>query len=156
MYDHINDDVTLGIGNWENNGNFYLVILLLSDVTYLISLSFKQLEEAERKRIEDLKEKERQKVTKELELWKKQQKDAEKQKSVQKEGELYQVEQLKEKKKEKINKNRIPNEGTSKTRLKPTKGCIIEVYFIILQSVGISLFLDVSNSSFIFVSTITN
>ncbi|NWZ56213.1 DAAF4 factor, partial [Haliaeetus albicilla] len=82
-----------------------------------------KLEEAERKRIEDLKEKERQKVTKELELWKKQQKDAEKQKRVQKEGELYQVEQLKEKKKEKINKTRIPNEGTSKTRLKPTKGC---------------------------------
>ncbi|XP_029870845.1 dynein assembly factor 4, axonemal isoform X2 [Aquila chrysaetos chrysaetos] len=81
-----------------------------------------KLEEAERKRIEDLKEKERQKVTKELELWKKQQKDAEKQKTVQKEGELYQVEQLKEKKKEKINKTRIPNEGTSKTRLKPTKG----------------------------------
>ncbi|NXE75453.1 DAAF4 factor, partial [Cochlearius cochlearius] len=83
-----------------------------------------KLEEAERKRIEDLKEKERQKVTKELELWKKQQKDAEKQKRVQKEGKLHQeVEQLKEKKKEKINKTGIPNEGTSKTRLKPTKGC---------------------------------
>ncbi|KAM9270693.1 dynein axonemal assembly factor 4 [Cariama cristata] len=82
-----------------------------------------KLEEAERKRIEDLKEKERQKVTKELELWKKQQKDAEKQKRVQKEGELHQeVEQLKEKKNEKMNKTRIPNEGTSKTRLKPTKG----------------------------------
>lgn len=123
----------LGIWNWENNGNFYLVILLLPDVTYLIGLSFEQLEEAERKRIEDLKEKERQKVTKELALWKKQQKDAEKQKRVQKEGELHQeVEQLKEKKKEKMNKTRIPNEETSKTRLKPTKGCIIEVYFIIL------------------------
>ncbi|KAF1672790.1 DAAF4 factor, partial [Pygoscelis papua] len=83
-----------------------------------------KLEEAERKRIEDLKEKERQKVTKELALWKKQQKDAEKQKRVQKEGELHQeVEQLKEEKKEKMNKTRIPNEGTSKTRLKPTKGC---------------------------------
>ncbi|NXV90146.1 DAAF4 factor, partial [Calonectris borealis] len=83
-----------------------------------------KLEEAERKRIEDLKEKERERVTKELELWKKQQKDAEKQKRVQKEGELHQeVEQLKEKKKEKMNKTRIPNEGTSKTRLKPTKGC---------------------------------
>ncbi|KAK4821364.1 hypothetical protein QYF61_018902 [Mycteria americana] len=82
-----------------------------------------KLEEAERKRIEDLKEKERQKVTKELELWKKEQKDAEKQKRIQKEGELYQqLEQLKEKKKEEINKTRIPNEGTSKTRLKPTKG----------------------------------
>ncbi|XP_019325851.1 PREDICTED: dyslexia susceptibility 1 candidate gene 1 protein [Aptenodytes forsteri] len=82
-----------------------------------------KLEEAERKRIEDLKEKERQKVTKELALWKKQQKDAEKQKRVQKEGELHQeVEQLKEKKKEKINKTRIPNEETSETRLKPTKG----------------------------------
>ncbi|NXE16805.1 DAAF4 factor, partial [Lophotis ruficrista] len=82
-----------------------------------------KLEEAERKRIEDLKEKERQKVTKELELWKKQQKDAEKQKRVQKEGELHQeVEQLKEKK-EKLNKTSIPNEGTSKTRLKPSKGC---------------------------------
>ncbi|XP_074012476.1 dynein axonemal assembly factor 4 isoform X1 [Numenius arquata] len=82
-----------------------------------------KLEEAERKRIEDLKEKERQKVTEELELWKKQQEDAEKQKRVQKEGELHEeVEQLKEKKKEKMNKTRIPNEGTSKTRLKPTKG----------------------------------
>ncbi|NXD81725.1 DAAF4 factor, partial [Halcyon senegalensis] len=81
-----------------------------------------KLEEAERKRIEDLKEKERQKVTKELELWKKQQKDAEEQNRVQKEGELCQeVEQL-EKKKEKIIKTRIPNEGTSKTRLQPTKG----------------------------------
>ncbi|NXP13841.1 DAAF4 factor, partial [Thinocorus orbignyianus] len=83
-----------------------------------------KLEEAERKRIEDLKEKERQKVTKELELWKKQQEDAEKQKRVQKEGELHEeAEQLKEKKNEKMNKTRIPNEGPSKTRLKPTKGC---------------------------------
>ncbi|KFQ61103.1 Dyslexia susceptibility 1 candidate 1, partial [Pelecanus crispus] len=82
-----------------------------------------KLEEAERKRIEDLKEKERQKVTKELELWKKQQRDAEKQKRVQKEAELRQeVEQLKEKKKEKMNKTRISNDETSKTRLKPTKG----------------------------------
>ncbi|KFV95219.1 Dyslexia susceptibility 1 candidate 1, partial [Eurypyga helias] len=81
-----------------------------------------KLEEAERKRIEDLKEKERQKVTKELELWRKQQKDAEKQKSIQKKGELHQkVEQLKEKKKEKMNKTSIPSEGTSKTRLKPIK-----------------------------------
>ncbi|OXB79976.1 UNVERIFIED_CONTAM: hypothetical protein H355_009791 [Colinus virginianus] len=39
-----------------------------------------KLEEAERKRIEDLKEQERQKVSKELELWRSQQKDAEKQK----------------------------------------------------------------------------
>ncbi|NXG65358.1 DAAF4 factor, partial [Hemiprocne comata] len=83
-----------------------------------------KLEEAERKRIEDLKEKERQKVTKELELWKKQQKDAEKQKKAQKEVELHQeVEQLKEKKKEKMNETRIPNEGTSKITLKPAKGC---------------------------------
>ncbi|NXS40846.1 DAAF4 factor, partial [Balaeniceps rex] len=83
-----------------------------------------KLEEAERKRIEDLKEKERQKVTKELELWKKQQRDAEKQKRVQNEGELHQeVEQLEEKKKEKMNKTGFLNEGTSKTRLKPTKGC---------------------------------
>ncbi|NXW82829.1 DAAF4 factor, partial [Alopecoenas beccarii] len=83
-----------------------------------------KLEEAERKRIEDLKEKERQKVTEELELWRKEQKDTEKQKRVQKEEELHQeVEQLKEKKKEKMNKAGIPNEGTSKTRLKPTKGC---------------------------------
>ncbi|KFQ65503.1 Dyslexia susceptibility 1 candidate 1, partial [Phaethon lepturus] len=82
-----------------------------------------KLEEAERKRIEDMKEKERQKVTKELELWKKQQNDAEKQKKVQKEGELHQeVEQLEEKKDEKMNKTRIPNGETSKTRLKPTKG----------------------------------
>ncbi|OPJ70609.1 dynein axonemal assembly factor 4 isoform X3 [Patagioenas fasciata] len=83
-----------------------------------------KLEEAERKRIEGLKEKERQKVTKELELWRKEQKDTEKQKRVQKEEELHQeVEQLKEKKKEEINKAEIPNEGTSETRLKPTKGC---------------------------------
>ncbi|NWW52868.1 DAAF4 factor, partial [Pedionomus torquatus] len=83
-----------------------------------------KLEEAERKRIEDLKEKERQKVTKELELWKKQQEDAEKQKRVQKEGELHkEVEQLKEKKNGKMNKTRILNEGTSKTTVKPSKGC---------------------------------
>ncbi|XP_061203441.1 dynein axonemal assembly factor 4 isoform X1 [Neopsephotus bourkii] len=82
-----------------------------------------KLEEAERKRIEDLKEKERQKVTKELELWKKQQEDAEKQKRVQKGGKLHQeVEQLKERKKEKVDKTRILNKGTSETRLKPTKG----------------------------------
>ncbi|KAK2522070.1 Dyx1c1 [Columba guinea] len=82
------------------------------------------LEEAERKRIEDLKEKERLKVMKELELWRKEQKDTEKQKRVQKEEELHQeAEQLKEKKKEKRNKAAIPNEGTSETRLKPTKGC---------------------------------
>ncbi|NWH76676.1 DAAF4 factor, partial [Piaya cayana] len=83
-----------------------------------------KLEEAERKRIEDLKEKERLKVTKELELWKKQQQDAEKQRRAQKEVELHQqVEQLKEKKKEKIDKTRIPSEVTSKTRLKTTRGC---------------------------------
>ncbi|XP_062483884.1 dynein axonemal assembly factor 4 isoform X1 [Pezoporus occidentalis] len=82
-----------------------------------------KLEEAERKRIEDLKEKERQKVTKELELWKKQQEDAEKQKRVQKGGKLHQeADQLKERKKEKMDKTRILNEGTSETRLKPTKG----------------------------------
>ncbi|NXF67621.1 DAAF4 factor, partial [Ciccaba nigrolineata] len=82
-----------------------------------------KLEEEERKRIEDLKEKERQKVTKELELWKKQQKDAEEQKGVQKEEELHhEVEKLKAKKKEKVNKTMIPNEGISKTALKPTKG----------------------------------
>ncbi|NWX28497.1 DAAF4 factor, partial [Notiomystis cincta] len=83
-----------------------------------------KLEEAERKRIEDLKEKERQKVAKELELWKKQQENGDKYKSIQKKGELHQeIEQLKEIKKEKTNKTRIPNEGTSKTRPKPTKGC---------------------------------
>ncbi|XP_074956420.1 dynein axonemal assembly factor 4 isoform X2 [Phalacrocorax aristotelis] len=81
-----------------------------------------KLEEAERRRIEDLKQKERRKVTEELQLWKKQQKDAEKQNRVQKEGELHQVEQLKEEEKGKMDKTRIPNEGTSKTRLKPTKG----------------------------------
>ncbi|NXM09006.1 DAAF4 factor, partial [Tyrannus savana] len=83
-----------------------------------------KLEEAERKRIEDLKEKERQKVTEELELWKNQQKDADKYKSIQKEGELHQeIGQLKERKNEKMTKTRIPNEGTSKPRPKPTKGC---------------------------------
>ncbi|XP_064373468.1 dynein axonemal assembly factor 4 isoform X2 [Dromaius novaehollandiae] len=82
-----------------------------------------KLEEAERKRIEDLKEQERQKVTRELELWKKQQTDIERQKRLQREEELHQeVEQLKERKNEKVNKFRIPNEGTSKTRVKPTKG----------------------------------
>ncbi|XP_072201420.1 dynein axonemal assembly factor 4 isoform X3 [Excalfactoria chinensis] len=82
-----------------------------------------KLEEAERKRIEDLKEQERQKVTKELELWRSQQKDAEKQKRVQNEGELHEeVEQLKEKKREKINKTGILNEEISKTKLKDTKG----------------------------------
>ncbi|XP_064013639.1 dynein axonemal assembly factor 4 isoform X4 [Pogoniulus pusillus] len=82
-----------------------------------------KLEEAERIRIEDLKEKERQKVTKELELWKKKQKEAEKQNRVQKERELHQeVQEFNEKKKGKNNQSRIPNEGTSKTRLKPTKG----------------------------------
>ncbi|XP_026712278.1 dynein assembly factor 4, axonemal [Athene cunicularia] len=82
-----------------------------------------KLEEAERKRIEDLKEKERQKVTKELELWKKQQNDAEKQKGVQRDEELpREVEKLKVKKKEKGNKTMTPNEGVSKAGLKPTKG----------------------------------
>ncbi|XP_074773310.1 dynein axonemal assembly factor 4 isoform X2 [Athene noctua] len=82
-----------------------------------------KLEEAERKRIEDLKEKERQKVTKELELWKKQQNDAEKQKGVQRDEELpHEVEKLKAKKKEKVNKTMTPNEGVSKAGLKPTKG----------------------------------
>ncbi|NWW31223.1 DAAF4 factor, partial [Panurus biarmicus] len=83
-----------------------------------------KLEEAERKRIEDLKEKERQKVTKELELWKNQQRDGDKYKSIPKKGELHQeIEPLKERKTEKMNKTQIPKEGTSKTRLKSTKGC---------------------------------
>ncbi|XP_015728382.1 dynein assembly factor 4, axonemal isoform X8 [Coturnix japonica] len=82
-----------------------------------------KLEEAERKRIEGLKEEERQKVTKELELWRSQQKDDDKQKRVQNEGELHEeVEQLKEKKREKINKTGISNEGISKTKLKDTRG----------------------------------
>ncbi|NXC96123.1 DAAF4 factor, partial [Certhia familiaris] len=81
------------------------------------------LEEAERKRIEDLKEKERQKVTKELELWKSQQKDGDKYKSIQNKRELHQeIEPLKERKNEKMSTTQIPNEGTSKTRLKSTKG----------------------------------
>lgn len=121
---------------------------------HILVLYFKQLEEAERKRIEELKEQEQQKVTKELELWKDQLKDVENQKKVQKEGQLHEeVEQLKEKKKEKINKTSIPSEETLKTRLKPTKGCIIGMCFIILQCVDITLFLDVFSSSFIFVST---
>ncbi|NXI69757.1 DAAF4 factor, partial [Anseranas semipalmata] len=82
-----------------------------------------KIEEAERKRIEDLKEQERQKVIKKLELWESQQKGLEKQMRVQKERELSEeVQQLKEKKKEKISKTRIPNEEPSKTRLKPAKG----------------------------------
>lgn len=68
-----------------------------------------------------------------MELWRKEQKDTEKQKRVRKEEQLHQeVEQLMEKKTEKMNKAGIPNEGTSKTRLKPTKGCIIGVCFIII------------------------
>ncbi|NXY08890.1 DAAF4 factor, partial [Pteruthius melanotis] len=83
-----------------------------------------KLEEAERKRIEDLKEKERQKVAEELELWKNQQKDADRYKSIQKKGELHhEIEPLKERKNEKMNKTKIPNEGTSKIGLKSTKGC---------------------------------
>lgn len=90
-----------------------------------------------------------------MEFWKNQQKDADKYKSVQKKEELHQeIEPLKERKNEKMNRSRIPNEGTSKIRLKSTKGCIIELYFIILSSMGITLFLDVSNASF--VSTIVN
>ncbi|XP_010715672.1 dynein assembly factor 4, axonemal, partial [Meleagris gallopavo] len=82
-----------------------------------------KLEEAERRRIEGLKEQERQKVTKELELWRSQQNDVEKQKRVQNEGELHgEVEQLKEKKREKMNKTRIPSQEISKTKLKDTKG----------------------------------
>ncbi|NWT80400.1 DAAF4 factor, partial [Lanius ludovicianus] len=82
-----------------------------------------KVEEAERKRIEDLKEKERQKVAKELEFWKKQQKDADKYKNVQKKEELQQeIEPSKERKNEKMKKSRIPDEVTSKIRLKSTKG----------------------------------
>ncbi|NXJ17350.1 DAAF4 factor, partial [Dicrurus megarhynchus] len=81
------------------------------------------LEEEERKRIEDLKEKERQKVAKELEFWKNQQKDADKYKSVQKKEELHQeIEPLKERQNEQMNKSRIPSEGTSKIGLKSAKG----------------------------------
>ncbi|NXM80308.1 DAAF4 factor, partial [Oenanthe oenanthe] len=88
-----------------------------------------KLEEAERKRIEDLKEKERQKVAKELELWKNQQKDGDTYKSIQKKGESYQeIKPLKERKNEKTNKTQIPKEGTSKTRLKSTKGCSCSIF----------------------------
>lgn len=146
----------LGYETGKNNDTIYSVILLLN-IMYLIVLSFTQLEEAERKRIEDLKEQERQKVAKELELWRSQQNDVEKQKRVQKNGELHEeVEQLKEKKREKINKTRIPHEEISKTKLKDTKGCVIEIYFNILQNVDITLILDVSGSFFIFVSTVLN
>ncbi|NXY85863.1 DAAF4 factor, partial [Alcedo cyanopectus] len=90
-------------------------------IKYALEATMK-LEEAERKRIEDLKEKELQKVTKELELWKKQQRDAEEQKRVQKEGEPRQEAEQLEKKKEKMSTTRIPNKGISKTRLQPPKG----------------------------------
>ncbi|XP_065703316.1 dynein axonemal assembly factor 4 isoform X2 [Patagioenas fasciata] len=126
LYAPIDDtNSTAKIGNGTIFFTLYKKEVAMWDyLTLPNGLSFKQLEEAERKRIEGLKEKERQKVTKELELWRKEQKDTEKQKRVQKEEELHQeVEQLKEKKKEEINKAEIPNEGTSETRLKPTKGC---------------------------------
>lgn len=148
--------IYLGHDTGKTNYTFYSDILLLN-VMCLTVLSFTQLEEAERKRIEGLKEQERQKVAKELELWRRQQNNVEKQKRVQNEGELHEEgEQLKEKKREKINKARIPNEEISKTKLKDTKGCVIEIYFNMLQSVGITLFLDVSGSFFIFVSTVLN
>ncbi|XP_010217622.1 PREDICTED: dyslexia susceptibility 1 candidate gene 1 protein [Tinamus guttatus] len=82
-----------------------------------------KLEEEERKRIENLKEQERQKVTRELELWKNEQTYMEEQKRIPREEKPHQeIEQLKENQKEKITKPMIPNERTSKITVKPTKG----------------------------------
>uniref|UniRef100_A0A8C8REZ7 Dynein axonemal assembly factor 4 n=1 Tax=Pelusios castaneus TaxID=367368 RepID=A0A8C8REZ7_9SAUR len=81
-----------------------------------------KLEEMERKRIENLKEEERKKVTEELERWKENQRNEEKQRRIQREKELHQEKKrIEEKKKQQINKPTILNAGTSKTRSIPTR-----------------------------------
>uniref|UniRef100_A0A452HQR1 Dynein axonemal assembly factor 4 n=1 Tax=Gopherus agassizii TaxID=38772 RepID=A0A452HQR1_9SAUR len=79
-----------------------------------------KLEETERKRIENLKEEERKKVTEELELWKEKKRNEEKQRRIQSEEKIRRERKLiEEKKKPEINKTL--NAGTSKARSIPTR-----------------------------------
>ncbi|XP_048723517.1 dynein axonemal assembly factor 4 isoform X1 [Caretta caretta] len=82
-----------------------------------------KLEETERKRIENLKEEERKKVTEELERWKEKQRNEEKERRIQREEEIRRERKLiEEKKKQEINKAKTLNAGTSKTRSISTRG----------------------------------
>ncbi|CAM5145137.1 unnamed protein product [Eretmochelys imbricata] len=89
-----------------------------------------KLEETERKRIENLKEEERKKVTEELERWKEKQRNEEKQRRIQREEEIRRERKLiEEKKKQEINKAKTLNAGTSKTRSISTRACSSENIF---------------------------
>ncbi|XP_019359798.1 PREDICTED: dyslexia susceptibility 1 candidate gene 1 protein isoform X2 [Gavialis gangeticus] len=74
-----------------------------------------KLEEAERKRIEELKEEERRKVTEELEIWKTQRNEK------QREERVHQERKQTEKKNQKINKTMTLREGNYKNISLPTK-----------------------------------
>ncbi|XP_006276929.1 dynein axonemal assembly factor 4 [Alligator mississippiensis] len=74
-----------------------------------------KLEEAERKRIEELKEEERKKVTEELEIWKNQRNEK------QREERVHQERKQTEKKNQKINKSMALREGTHKDTSLPAK-----------------------------------
>ncbi|XP_029430899.1 dynein assembly factor 4, axonemal [Rhinatrema bivittatum] len=76
-----------------------------------------KIEDAERKRIEDLKEDERKKATQELESWKEQQRREKEQERIQREfhQENKQIEEAK-KKKQAVNKIKMPSTGSAKSR----------------------------------------
>ncbi|XP_074862414.1 dynein axonemal assembly factor 4 isoform X2 [Carettochelys insculpta] len=80
-----------------------------------------KLEETERKRIENLKEEERKKVTVELEIWKEKQRNEEKQRIQSEEKVCQERKRIEEKKKQEINKTEILNAVSSKTRCTPTR-----------------------------------
>ncbi|XP_022435261.1 dynein assembly factor 4, axonemal isoform X2 [Delphinapterus leucas] len=96
------------------------------DQKYTLNVMMK-IEEEERKRIEDMKENERIKATKELETWKEHQRKAEEHKIVQREEKLYQQEKQSEEERKKLKHKGLTRNSVSRNLA--TKGRNSEIIF---------------------------
>ncbi|XP_024623562.1 dynein assembly factor 4, axonemal isoform X2 [Neophocaena asiaeorientalis asiaeorientalis] len=96
------------------------------DQKYTLNVMMK-IEEEERKRIEDMKENERIKATKELETWKEHQRKAEEHKIVQREEKLYQQEKQIEEERKKLKHKGLTRNSVSRNLA--TKGRNSEIIF---------------------------
>lgn len=92
------------------------------DQKYTLNVMMK-IEEEERKRIEDMKENERIKATKELETWKEHQRKAEEHKIIQREEKLYQQEKQIEEERKKLKHKGLTRNSVSRNLA--TKGTMI-------------------------------
>ncbi|XP_030734611.2 dynein axonemal assembly factor 4 isoform X2 [Globicephala melas] len=96
------------------------------DQKYTLNVMMK-IEEEERKRIEDMKENERIKATKELETWKEHQRKAEEHKIIQREEKLYQQEKQIEEERKKLKHKGLTRNSVSRNLA--TKGRNSEIIF---------------------------